>query len=618
MKKPYIIFSVFFIFLLVNVGLAGDRMILVEFFTSATCAPCASNNPIMTAFLNAQNPERITAIGYHMNWPSPGNDPMYLYNPTDNTTRRTYYGINSIPEARFDGLINVYPPYNQGTLQSYYNQRNPILSPVTIIVTDSSFSTDSMLVRAKIFCETMLSNPDVSVHIVLVENHIHYSYPPGTNGETDFYWVMRKMYPSGNGTPMTLNPGDVRTVEYRYKKDPIWNWSEMSTVVFVQDNSTREILNAAKKTQNFTLTSYPAFKSITQGQSASGTFKISVPNVAQGYNQTVTLSTTVVPSNAGITTSFPNGNTISNFPDSVTLVVNSTPSVPTGKYKVIVTGTDGNGKTHQTAIDYLVGKNYVSVRTNNSQLAFKVDNVQYISSKVFEWDLGSTHNLTAISPQTFGATRYVFQNWSNSGDTSQNITVTSNISSYIAYYKTQFRLLAYTNPSGLPVTITNGNAFYDSSTTVNVSVSPLQVQYNNHTYYFNRWVGGGNGSYTGYNPSFTVTLHNPINEICYYDTTNVGIAKIGTEIPEVYKLYQNYPNPFNPVTKINFDIPQSGFVKITVYNTLGQEIKILYNNFITAGRFAVEFNATELPSGIYFYRLETTSYTEVKKMILLK
>ena len=137
-------FSKFFLLIvvilsLVNFSNAGDRMMLIEFFTSSTCGPCASNNPIMTAFLLAQDPERITAIGHHMNWPSPGNDPMYLYNQTDNNARRSYYGINAIPAGQFDGLISIPIAYTQANLLSTYNSRKDILSPVSIILTDSAF-----------------------------------------------------------------------------------------------------------------------------------------------------------------------------------------------------------------------------------------------------------------------------------------------------------------------------------------------------------------------------------------------------------------------------------------------------------------------------------------------
>ena len=85
-----------------------------------------------------------------------------------------------------------------------------------------------------------------------------------------------------------------------------------------------------------------------------------------------------------------------------------------------------------------------------------------------------------------------------------------------------------------------------------------------------------------------------------------------------FALNQNYPNPFNPVTQISFSIPQSGNVKLTVYNVLGQAAKTLVNEFREAGQYQVTFNAAELSSGMYLYKLETGNYTDIKKMIVLK
>ena len=200
--------------------LSGDRLVIVERFTSSTCPPCASNNPTMDAFLNSQDPDRIIGLSYHMNWPSPGNDPMYHYNPVDNTTRRNLYSVNSIPQARMDGIISIQPNYTNGALLGYFNSRTNILSPVTVIVTDSTYG-DSVLVRARIYCEVILANPTVTVQFVIYEKHITNINPPPTNGETDFYDVMRRMPLSAVGENVTMLPGQTYIIERRYKKDPI-------------------------------------------------------------------------------------------------------------------------------------------------------------------------------------------------------------------------------------------------------------------------------------------------------------------------------------------------------------------------------------------------------------
>jgi hypothetical protein len=617
MKKLFTFFALVTTFLvLFNTTEAGDRMMLIEFFTSSTCGPCASNNPIMTAFMNAADPEKITGIGFHMNWPAPGNDPMYLYNPTDNTTRRNYYGVNAIPAGFFDGLISIPLPYSQSNLQSYFDSRKNILSPVSIILRDSTYG-DSMLVRVNVLCETFMSNPNVVLHMAVYENLISYASPPGTNGEKDFHTVMRKMLPSASGTPLILTPGYNKEFVFRYKMDPVWNVSQIKNLVYIQAQD-KEILNAAKKLANFSLMTTKSFFSVTQGQASTNNFKVKIPYVASGYNSPVTFTTEIQPVNAGITTSFPSGTTISNFPDSLSVQINTTASVPTGTYKVILTGTSASGKVHKISVDILVGKNYVTVKTSNNQLSVKVDNVTYLGASLFNWDINSPHTIQAISPQVNGNTRHVFTNWSNAGDTTQTINVSSTTSEYTANYKTQFKLLGSVQPAGIPVTVVGGNTFYDSSTVLTVSSTPFSLQYNGKTYYFNRWMGAGIGAYTGNNPSFQVTLNNPINQIAFYDTINTSITKLGSEIPSKYDLYQNYPNPFNPTTNIKFDIMRNGLVKLEVYDITGRVINTLVNSKLEAGKYEFSMNASYLPSGVYFYKLETENYSMTRRMILIK
>ena len=85
-----------------------------------------------------------------------------------------------------------------------------------------------------------------------------------------------------------------------------------------------------------------------------------------------------------------------------------------------------------------------------------------------------------------------------------------------------------------------------------------------------------------------------------------------------YSLEQNYPNPFNPSTTIKYQIPELSFVTIKVYDVLGNEITTLVNEEKPAGNFEVEFNASNLTSGIYFYRIQAGDFVETKKMVLMK
>ena len=97
-----------------------------------------------------------------------------------------------------------------------------------------------------------------------------------------------------------------------------------------------------------------------------------------------------------------------------------------------------------------------------------------------------------------------------------------------------------------------------------------------------------------------------------------GIRIISTNIPDDYMLYQNFPNPFNPTTKIRFDLHKSSNTKLIVYDILGKEIATLVNEKLNAGSYEVDWNAFGYPGGIYFYKLISDEFVDVRKMILLK
>lgn len=100
--------------------------------------------------------------------------------------------------------------------------------------------------------------------------------------------------------------------------------------------------------------------------------------------------------------------------------------------------------------------------------------------------------------------------------------------------------------------------------------------------------------------------------------TTLGIGNNNNEVPHEYQLAQNYPNPFNPSTIINFSIPKSGLVKLVVYDILGREVTTLVNEAKVAGNYSVTFDASSIPSGVYFYKLTSGSFVSTKKMALVK
>ncbi|NOS85862.1 MAG: T9SS type A sorting domain-containing protein [Ignavibacteria bacterium] len=109
-----------------------------------------------------------------------------------------------------------------------------------------------------------------------------------------------------------------------------------------------------------------------------------------------------------------------------------------------------------------------------------------------------------------------------------------------------------------------------------------------------------------------------IYEVGFNTSGIIGIDPFGNITPDEYSLSQNYPNPFNPVTIINYGIKASGNVKISVYDILGEKISVLLDEVQNAGEYSVTWDASGYPSGVYFYMLESGSFTSNKKMILIK
>jgi type IX secretion system substrate protein len=108
-----------------------------------------------------------------------------------------------------------------------------------------------------------------------------------------------------------------------------------------------------------------------------------------------------------------------------------------------------------------------------------------------------------------------------------------------------------------------------------------------------------------------------IDQIFSVEAHPIGIKQISSIVKD-FSLGQNYPNPFNPTTKINFSIPKSDFASLRVYDILGREVKVLVNGLLTPGEYEIDFDASSLSSGMYYYSLRSGDNVNVKKMVLVK
>jgi hypothetical protein len=247
MKKFY--FLILFIIGLAFISQAQSvRLVLIEEATNASCGPCASQNPAFDILLN-QNRDKLTAIKYH--WYYPGYDPMYNHNTVENLARVAYYGINGVPTACIDGDIPdgptfSYPGGPHGYTQALIDEYQAVPSPFNISMSHR-FSADQDSIYVDMMIEaTAAVTGNLRAHMVVVEKHVHFASPPGSNGETNFLDVMKKMIPDENGTaiPSSFQPGDYIILQGSWLLQNIYDMDEIGVVGFIQNNTSKDVQQA--------------------------------------------------------------------------------------------------------------------------------------------------------------------------------------------------------------------------------------------------------------------------------------------------------------------------------------------------------------------------------------
>jgi len=103
-----------------------------------------------------------------------------------------------------------------------------------------------------------------------------------------------------------------------------------------------------------------------------------------------------------------------------------------------------------------------------------------------------------------------------------------------------------------------------------------------------------------------------------FDNLITSVSLSSGKLPSKFDLAQNYPNPFNPATSISFDLPLKSFVLLKVFDLIGREVATIVSGELSAGTHTREWNAANMPSGIYFYRLQSDSFSETKKLVLMR
>jgi photosystem II stability/assembly factor-like uncharacterized protein len=280
----------------------------------------------------------------------------------------------------------------------------------------------------------------------------------------------------------------------------------------------------------------------------------------------------------------------------------------------IFAGTSGNGILR--SIDNGSNWTQINLPNNNVHSLLSVDSTESIFAgtgggkifrstnngigliQVYNSPIGTNSVLTmAISPANviyagLDTGGIVISN--NNGDTWTQYSFSTSLVNAIAF-SANGHVLVGTGKNGVFESTNNGSSWIQiNSGLTNTSINTLVFDNNNYLY-----CGTGGSS-------------------VFRSSQPIGIQYTGTEIPDVFSLFQNYPNPFNPVTKIRFGVPKKDFVSMNIFDALGREIATLVNQNLQPGTYEVDFDGSNFPSGVYFYRLSAGDFRAVHKMIILK
>jgi Leucine-rich repeat (LRR) protein len=270
----------------------------------------------------------------------------------------------------------------------------------------------------------------------------------------------------------------------------------------------------------------------------------------------------------------------------------------------------------------------LNVSNNTALRSLSCDNNQLTSAELDA--LFGTLNSSTIWGKTISI-------YNNPGTSSCNRCIATNkgwtlypqVASYITTSTSSltFGDVSINNTKDLIVTITNNGSS-------NLTISSIDITGTGFTIVS----GGSSGTLVGFASCDVVVRFSPTatgaytgsitlthNASCSPHTINLTgngviptLVEEPTELPTAYNLAQNYPNPFNPSTKIEYSLPEASMVRLAVYNSLGQEVTSLVNEYKDAGKYIVDFNASNLPSGIYLYKIQAGNFNKTQKMVLMK
>lgn len=539
----------------------SQRFVLFEEFTNASCGPCAAQNPAFDALL-AANANKCTSIKYHTNWP--GTDPMNAHNPSEVSTRVTYYGVSGVPHAVMDGTPvsgGSYLGAPSNVTQTKIDNEYAVPSPFELYINQSlSAGNDTIFV-------TMLGKATQNVsgtfiaHIAVIEKHIHFNSAPGSNGEKDFYNVMKKMLPNASGTTLSgsFTTGDYFIIEQSWKLANVYKVDELSVVGFIQNNQNKSVQQAAN------------------------------------------------------TSSTPINGTYSNDVELLKLA-NVTPTFCTTNINPVVT-IRNNGSAPLTSVVFQYGVN------GTMQSYTWTGNLNFLERETIqlpaaEFTLADENELLIYTTSTNAVNdeypkndtiHYEFTDALQVGTVATVKIKTDN--------KPGETTWVITGPTG--VIIASGGPYANAAT---IYTQDVNLEFGT-CYQFTIYDAGGNGICCGANgngyyklTSGSVTIESGTQfgaseSAQFYSQSGVGLPHTGSVLKASV-----FPNPSSSLATLSFSTDKAERTSVNVYDMLGNTVIRVPARQYTAGQHEIMIDCSKLPSGLYNARIQSGDNTINLKM----
>ena len=613
-----------------------NRLVLVEHFTQASCGPCASQNPALKTLLDA-NATKVVALKYQTSWP--GVDPMNAANPTEAAARVQYYNVTGVPNSVMDGS----GPGSPGTIvtTSTINNRYNTVAPLNITASHQwTAGYDSIQIGvfvANAGSATVASGAagSLKLHVAVIEEEVNYPSAPGSNGETTFYQVMRKMVPDASGTTMTDSWTSGQTQMFVFKvaaPSYLANLNKVAVVAFIQDNSNKSVLNASRTTAT-TIAGLPdigvnAFAAATPGL-CNGTTTPMVTIKNEG-SLAITSATVAYAINGG--TPVTQNWTGSLSAGATAVVTFPQVTLPAGTNSLVATVSSPNGTGDVNGMNNMSAPLIAAVLNSTPTPAPYSEDMESTSfnsipaGHVLLYNTATKPLVTVVSkaqvnglPQELGgygqSAKSLMVDFFTMQSGAQASIITPKVSGITANHKLYFNhaYASYAGEAdGLKVFVSSNcgstwtNVFDKSGTALATAANSTSRFFPQPTQWYPNTISLS--QFAGQELIVKFECNSAYGNNLWLDNFWINTAALGEEEIQAAQA-KLYPNPARDAVKVSLQVSEAGDALVEVINLNGQTV-IAQTASVEAGMQSIDLNVADLANGVYTVKIALNDRVE--------